>query len=139
MQEHRLFETVFGEEAISTMKILALASDLGIGVCKITGNIAGECPGMNQSSDVMVYVHEALVAGYDVIIPKAPLYHFHWSGTAWIAIDPATGSASYLIYGGLSVHDHADRLERSGRYVQVHDLQDGHGRVRSLLHGDSVD
>ncbi len=100
--EHRLFETVFGEEAISTIKLLGLANDLGIGLCKITGNISGECPGIAQPADVLASVHEYLAAGYDVIIPRAPLSYFKYSGTGWIAIDPTTGSAGYIIYGSLS-------------------------------------
>ncbi len=48
VQEHQVFETMFGQEAVSTVKILGLANDQGIGVCKIKSSIAADCAGYNQ-------------------------------------------------------------------------------------------
>lgn len=100
--ENRVFEDMYAQEAISTIKILELANDAGIGVCTITTSIGGQCPGFSQSASVVSAVNAALAQGHHVIIPKAPITVHLWSGTAYIDLDPATGAAGYIISGGIS-------------------------------------
>jgi hypothetical protein len=100
IQENRVFETRFGEEAISAVKILELAADSAITVCEITSSIAADCPGINQPSHVIDAINSALSQGHHVIIPKREFTYYNWTGTGWIDIDPVTCAAGYIISGG---------------------------------------
>jgi len=100
IQENRVFETRFGEEAISAIKILELAADSAITVCEITSSIAADCPGINQPSHVINAINSALSQGHHVIIPKREFTYYNWTGTGWIDIDPVTCAAGYIISGG---------------------------------------
>lgn len=99
-QENRVFEERFGEEAISAMKILGLAADSLINVCRITSSIAADCPGIDQPSHVINAINSALAQGHHVIIPERQFTYYEWTGTAWIDIDPVTCAAGYIISGG---------------------------------------
>jgi hypothetical protein len=115
IQENRLFETRFEEEAISAIKILELASDSGIAICKITYSIAAECPGISQPSSVISAINSALAQGHHVIIPRRGFTYYNWTGTGWIDIDPTTCAAGYIISGGqnggATVQDWSAELE----------------------------
>jgi hypothetical protein len=100
IQENRLFEDRFDEEAISAIKILELASDSGIPVCEITYSIAAECPGINQPASIIDAINSALAQGHHVIIPQKQFTYYEWSGTGYIDIDPVTCAAGYIISGG---------------------------------------
>jgi hypothetical protein len=100
IQENRVFESRFDEEAISAIKILELASDSGITICEITTSIAGDCPDIDQPSHVIDAINNALAQGHHVIIPKRGFTYYLWTGTGWIDIDPATCAAGYIISGG---------------------------------------
>jgi transglutaminase-like putative cysteine protease len=100
--ENRVFEDMYGQEAISTIKILELANDAGIRVCTITSSIAGQCPGFSQPAYVVSAVNAALARGHHVTIPEAPITVHLWYGTGYIDLEPATGAAVYMIIGGIS-------------------------------------
>lgn len=100
IQENRLFENRFEEEAISAVKILEIAVDSGIAVCEITYNIDVECPGFNHDSSVRSAVQSAINAGHHVIIPQRSFTYYEWTGTGYIDIDPVTCAAGYIISGG---------------------------------------
>lgn len=102
--ENRVFEDLYGQEAVSTIKILELANDAGIGVCTITNNIAAQCPGFSQPAAVTNAVNSALAQGHHVIIPKTGMTISLWSGTGYIDLTPSTGAAGYIISGGISNH-----------------------------------
>jgi hypothetical protein len=98
-QENRVFETEFGEEAVSTIKILQLAGEQGIPVVDVTpGNIGT----LTHPPSVINAVINALNQGHDVLIPRDPLIYYEWTGTGWIDMEPSTGAAGYLISGGHS-------------------------------------
>lgn len=100
IQENRLFETVFDEEAISTIKILELASDSLIAICEITTSISADCPGLNQPAHVDSAINAALALGHHVIIPEREFTYYDWTGTGWIDLDPSSCAAGYIISGG---------------------------------------
>lgn len=100
IQENKLFEDRFDEEAISAVKILELASDSGIAVCEITTSIAADCPGFSHSTTVTSAVNAALAQGHHVIIPEREFTYYEWTGTGYIDIDPVTCAAGYIISGG---------------------------------------
>jgi len=100
--ENQVFEDIFEQEAISTIKILELASDDGITICTIETSIAGDCPGMSQPFAINNAVNTALLRGHVVTIPEAPITVALWSGTGYIDMDPVSGAAGYIISGGIS-------------------------------------
>ncbi|MCX6829606.1 MAG: hypothetical protein NT002_10040 [candidate division Zixibacteria bacterium] len=100
IEENRLFEVRFEEEAISAVKILELAVDSGIAICEITTSIAADCPGFNHPSSIRNAVNSALAKGHHVIIPQRDFTYYDWSGTGYIDIDPVTCAAGYIISGG---------------------------------------
>jgi transglutaminase-like putative cysteine protease len=102
IMENRVFEDNFGQEAVSTIKILELASDQGVALCTIDSSIAADCPGFAHPSSVFNAVNSALAAGHIVIIPRAPITVFLWSGTGYIDMEPGTGAAGYIISGGIN-------------------------------------
>lgn len=99
IRENRVFEDRFDEEAVSTMKLLALASDSGIAICEITSSISHDCPGLNQYPVVVDAVNAALANGHHVIIPEEKLAYYDWMGTGFIDLDPSTCAAGYIISG----------------------------------------
>jgi hypothetical protein len=100
VQENRLFELRFDEEAISTIKILQLAADSAITVCEITTSIPADCPNIDQPSHVIDAINAALAQGHHVIIPERQFTYYEWTGTGWIDLDPASCAAGYIISGG---------------------------------------
>ena len=99
--ENRVYEDTFQQEAVSTIKILQLANDWGVGVCTIRTSIAADCPGFAQSSLVST-INNALQRGHEVTVPKASITVGQWIGTGYIDMDPGTGAAGYIIAGGIS-------------------------------------
>lgn len=102
LMENRVFEDIYEQEAVSTIKILALASDAAIDICTITSSIAADCPGTSQPTSVLSAINAALAAGHVVTIPKAPITVGMWVGTGYIDMDPSTGAAGYIISGGIN-------------------------------------
>lgn len=100
ISENRVFEDTYNEEAISTIKILELASDMGVPACRIVTSIAADCPGLSQPLHVVSYINEALAQGHKVTIPRSQITYHQWSGTGFIVMDPTTGAAGYIISGG---------------------------------------
>ena len=100
ISENRIFEDLFGEQAVSTIKILELASDLDVQICTIVTSIVADCPTLSQPAAVVNAINAALAQGHEVTIPRTPITYFEWSGTGYIDMDPATGAAGYIISGG---------------------------------------
>jgi len=103
IQENRVFETKFDEEAVSTIKIFELASDSGITLCHITTSIAADCPGLfsGQPPHVIDAINASLANGMHVIIPEREFTYYLWTGTGWISMDPNSCAAGYIISGGI--------------------------------------
>lgn len=102
LMENRVFEEMFEQDAVSTIKILQLANERGIGLCTIRTSVFGDCPGITQPSYVISALNAALAQGHVITIPKNPITVSLWSGTGYIDLDPATGAGGYIISGGIS-------------------------------------
>ena len=101
IMENRLFEDTCNQPAVSTIKILELASDQGISVYRIVTSIAADAPGLSQPASVVNAINAALTQGHVVIIPRTPITVINWSGTGYIDLTPTTGAAGYIISGGI--------------------------------------
>jgi hypothetical protein len=102
IQENRVFEDTFNEQAVSTIKILELANDMSVATCRIVTSIAANCPGISQPASVISAINSALTHGHTVTIPRTGITYHQWQGTGYIDMDPTTGAAGYIISGGQS-------------------------------------
>lgn len=100
--ENRVFEDLYGQRAVSTIKILELSSDAGIPVFTIVTSIAADAPGLSQPASVVSAINTALSQGHRVIVPRTGITIGGWSGTGYIDLTPSTGAAGYIISGGIS-------------------------------------
>lgn len=100
--ESDVFEDMYDQKAVSTVRILQLARDQGIPTCYITNSISSGCPGFSHSTDVRDAVNNLLGRGHIVIIPRSDIIVSNWAGTGYIDLDPVTGAAAYIISGGQS-------------------------------------
>ncbi len=102
IQENRVFEDIYEQEAVSTIKILELSSDSSIPIFRITNSIATDAPGLIQSPSIVSAINNALARGNHVVIPRNPITVGLWHGTGYIDLNPLTGAAGYIISGGIS-------------------------------------
>lgn len=103
ISENRLFEDEFDEEAISAIKILELASDMGIPIYEIdSGNIGAILPLLTVSTSIKNAISDAVAAGHVVTIAQDNITHYDWTGTGYIDMDPDDCAAGYIISGGRS-------------------------------------
>ncbi len=100
--EHVVFEQLYRVESVSTEKILALSSRLGIPIFVIDqSNLSQILPQLNTFSVVKQNIIEAVSNGWVAVVPQRNIRINSWSGAGWIIVDRQTGSAGYLIAGGL--------------------------------------
>jgi len=100
LNESRLFEDDYSQEAVSTIKILQLASDQGITVYKRWSTLP--LPANTLPSSVRTALQNAILAGHEVTFPAASITHLNWTGAGYIDMDPCNGAAGYIIAGGLN-------------------------------------
>jgi hypothetical protein len=100
--ESLIYERSFGQDSVSTIKILELAADAGVTIYKRWATLP--LPANTQPSSVRASLQNAILAGHDVTFPASPMTFGapatgQWTGTGWIDMDPADGAAGYLISG----------------------------------------
>lgn len=103
ISENRIFEDEYGEEAVSTIKILELSSDLGIPIYTFTNdNIDTLYSALNLSATNENSLYYAVSIGHEVTVPRDNITYGQWYGTGYIDMEPDTGAAGYIISGGQS-------------------------------------
>ncbi len=101
--EHKIFEDIFTTESISAIKIIQIANERGIPVYTLnSGNISTYINSLQVSTEVKTDVINAINAGKEVMIPKQEIQINDWFGIGYIVTNPQTGSAAYMISGGLA-------------------------------------
>lgn len=109
--ENRVFEDLYDQEAISTIKVLALANDADIPICVLTASNLGDCSIMYQSQSLINLINLALTLGYEVVAPKNSLTYHDWHGGGFIARHPVTKvGVWYIIESGLNGGATVDNL-----------------------------
>lgn len=104
--ENLILEAFVDVPAVSTVKLLKLASEQGIPIYTITSiNLNNILPQLQLTSDVKNDVQNAVNAGKEVIISKTNLTFNQWNGAGYIIRDPANGSAGYMISGNTAGGD----------------------------------
>ena len=100
--ENRIFEDSYGQDSVSTMKILQLASKGGITVYKRWNSTT--LPANSLPSAARSAIQSAIAGGHVVTFPASQITAGtpatgQWTGAGWIDMDPATGAAGYIISG----------------------------------------
>ena len=101
--ENLIFEKDFGVESVSAVKAIQLAHAQGMEVVTITqSNIDQVLTGLDISDEVREDVINKVNQGLRLTIPASPLTYFNWTGTGYVALDPATGDAGYFLSGKIA-------------------------------------
>jgi hypothetical protein len=101
--EHAIFEQLYGVPSVSTERLLTLANSQGVRIFTIDGtNIAQILPQLDTFAIVKENIVESINAGLVAVVPQRNLQFNDWLGMGWIVLDPATGSAGFLIAGFLT-------------------------------------
>lgn len=87
----------------STTTLLGMANNQGIPVINVNQtNITTTLPVLNLSQDIKDEINDAINAGLVVTVPQQEIAVLRYRGVGYIVEDPRTGSAAYLISGGLN-------------------------------------
>lgn len=102
LYENRIFEDSYGQDSVSTIKILQLAADAGITIYKRWSTLP--LPPNTLSSSARSSIENAIASGKVVTFPADPItagtpQTGQWTGSGWIDMNPATGAAGYIISG----------------------------------------
>ncbi len=101
--EHYIFEAIDGFSSVSAVKALQTASQNGIAIYKINAaNIEQIVPQLLVSQEVVVDIRNSVNAGNEITIPQRNVQINDWNGVGYIVKDPASGSGTYMISGGLA-------------------------------------
>ncbi len=103
LHESRVYEDSYGQDSVSTIKILELASRDGITIYKRWATLP--LPPNTQSAAVRQQLEAAINGGDAVTFPADPQTigtpeTGQWTGTGWIDQNPYDGTAGYIISGG---------------------------------------
>jgi len=108
-QEHALWEGFLNVPGISTIKSLQLAHVSSIPVFVIddtdgdpNNNCSVLCPQLNLDATTEANIASDVASGHRVTVPRDPTPLNDWIGVGYITEVPATGSAGYIISGGLA-------------------------------------
>ena len=106
MLEGRTFDALLGRSlgsGVSAVQLLRDANEQKIPIYRITGaNYDVIAPQLQVGADIQGQIGDAIAAGKTVLVSQRAPFHGNWSGLGYIIEDPATGSAAYLINGGLN-------------------------------------
>jgi RHS repeat-associated protein len=118
--EHAIVEQLRSVSAISTVQILNRAIEQGQRTYYITPtNKDAVIPLLGHSDGVKDSIDADVDGGWHVVISEDPITYGEWHGSGWIVLDPDSGSAGYLISGGLgSTTSQAPLIIRGGSGVE---------------------
>ncbi len=98
--EHSVTSRLWREDAVSTVRVIRLASEQSIPIFAIdTSNRAILVPQLTLSAPDTTLVNSYLDAGYEVIVPRDPVTLGSWTGTGFFAFEPSS-TLFAIISGG---------------------------------------
>jgi hypothetical protein len=101
--EYDTLERIFGGEAISATKALQIANNEGIPIHTIyQENISEVMPYLQLPEDIKGDIRNAVNAGMAVMVPEREITFGKWQGVGYIVMDQETGSAVYMLSGGIA-------------------------------------
>ncbi len=103
LYESTVWEEITGEESVSTISILAKASEENIDILLLSkANLSTEIEKMNTDSTTKQSIINAVNSGMIVTVPAEEVTMGDWSGTGYIVTNPETGVGEYMISSGLN-------------------------------------
>ena len=103
LYESTVWEEITGEESVSTISILAKASEENIDILLLSKeNLSEEIEKLNTDETTRQSVINAVNNGMLVTVPSQEVSIGDWHGTGYIVTNPATGVGEYMISGGLN-------------------------------------
>ena len=101
--ENGIIEQMYGWGSISASKAIYVANNMGIKIYHVDqSNYSSVLPLLQVSNQVKTDIINSVNAGKEVTIPERNIQLNNWNGVGYIVMDPKTGSAGYLISGGLA-------------------------------------
>ena len=103
LYESTVWEEITGEESVSTISILAKASEENIDILLLSkANLSTEIEKLNTDETTKQSIINAVNSGMIVTVPAEEVTMGDWSGTGYIVTTPETGVGEYMISGGLN-------------------------------------
>lgn len=103
LYESTVWEEITGEESVSTISILAKASEENIDILLLSkANLSTEIEKLNTDETTRQSVINAVNSGMLVTVPSQEVTIGDWHGIGYIVTNPATGVGEYMISGGLN-------------------------------------
>jgi hypothetical protein len=101
MMEHLIWNNLFQEDGISSVKIFQLANQQGIPIYQLNqDNVSQVIPNLQVSVALKTEIQNLINAGLIVTIPRQNISYNGWVGIGYIVLNPATGEGGYIIEGG---------------------------------------
>lgn len=97
--EHATIEQLQNVPSISTIRALVLANAEGQKNYSLSG--LSQLNKLDYHQTILLMLSDYLAAGYRILIPMSGVTQQAWHGMGWIAYDPTSGSAGYMISGAL--------------------------------------
>jgi len=104
-QEHALFESITGLDAISTVRFMELANSQRLPIYVLGSDNAQRTNELQIALQDKQAIQDALNAGKMVLVPKNNMQYFDYSGIGYHVVDLATGAGAYVISGGFNGGD----------------------------------
>ncbi len=101
-QEARILTEGTGEPAVSSVSVLQQAAAQVPPIPILHLNPTDALTGLSATPEVLHDVADQLARGRQVLIPATPLTLEKWTGTGFIARDPATEEGGYFLSGQIS-------------------------------------
>jgi len=102
-QEAKVLADGTGVAAISTVSLLQKANAAGVPVLSITAaNAATELPKVSAAAEVLSEIADQLARGREILVPVQEQTIQDWTGTGFIARNPATEEGGYYLSGLVS-------------------------------------
>ena len=129
LYESTVWEEITGEESVSTISILAKASEEDIDILLISGaNLDTEIEKLNTDEATKQEVINAVNSGKIVTIPAENITMGDWHGTGYIVMNPETGAGAYKISGGLNGRAYLNSnkklpdIDANGNYISYREF-----------------
>jgi transglutaminase-like putative cysteine protease len=99
-QEHKIFEDLWGLDAISTTKLLGYTEGVGAGTVRLAGTAAQDTiSALPYDDEILDDLANAVNAGYEVLVPEVEQTYQDWTGTGYTKENVSTGEAGYMLSG----------------------------------------
>lgn len=115
--EQAIFELLTGDPSTCTMEELRFAIENEIPVYSLdSNNFAAMLPKLDLPQGIQDAITASVQNGLTVVIPEATMLSGNWYGTGWVALDPDTGAAGYLLSGIITVNGGSSKLSIYDRF-----------------------